>query len=165
LPDRAGAGTTNPMDREIYKVTDINPRLSMEMENLLRLAGLSERNAPNGDLFASFESDGTLTGAVSGRQFEKDSLLRFVAVREEQRRESIGSALVGRLLSYYSGACERTFVLSPPPVVSFFARFGFEGIRSDGLPGRIRDSADLARVRIASCEIMSLELPKKWPIV
>ncbi len=146
-------------------MTETNPRLSMDIENLLQSAGLSERNTADGDLFASFDSDGTVTGAAAGRQFEKDSLLRFVAVKEEYRRESTGSALVGRLLSYYAGTCERTFVLSRPDAAAFFGRFGFERIQSDRLPDRIRDSADLRKVRIASCEIMVLDLPKKWPIV
>jgi N-acetylglutamate synthase-like GNAT family acetyltransferase len=153
------------MEGEIYKVTEENPLISMTISRLLSEAGLSERSAAGADIFACFSSDGTVLGIASGRQFGTDSLLVYITVAKELRGRGTGSRLVNRILSYYSGACARSFVLSPEGAEGFFEKFGFRRETSDKLPQAIRESRAAAAIELAANTVMELDLPKKWPIL
>lgn len=137
----------------------------MDAAELLDDTGLSARRFPGGDMFASFSSDGRLLGLASSRRFDSDCFLRYVAVRDGSRLDGIGSSLVGRILSYYSGECEKIFLVSPPDTADFFVRFGFAKINPGKLPEDIRESKELQSVSISTSVVMGLELPRKWPMI
>lgn len=153
------------MDGKICRIMETNPKISMEIRTLLEDSGLSARQRGEGELFASISSDGTLLGVIGGRQFESDCLIKYIAVREDHCRKGIGSGLTGKFLSYFSGRCERAFLLSTREAVPFFVQFGFESVPSDRLPGLIRESSELHEVTVSATTILMLELPKKWPII
>lgn len=153
------------MNGSIYRITELNPKLTMEIARLLELTGQASRNMSGGELFGSFGSGGEVTGISGGRRIETDCLIRFVAVHEEARHDGIGSALLSRLLSFYADSSEAAWVLAPKGSGAFFTRFGFERVMSDILPPAVRESRDVAGIEIAAAEIMMLELPKKWPIL
>ena len=150
------------MSGQVFRITELNPKLEMEMAGLLESTGLRGRYRPGCDLFGIFDSDGSLSGIAGSREFETECLLQFVAVREDERGEGIGTTLVGRILAAASGGCDRVWVFAAPGSEGYFGRFGFEPVASDRLPERVRDSQDISGVEIASTRVMSLELPETW---
>ncbi|MBN1164248.1 MAG: GNAT family N-acetyltransferase [Candidatus Krumholzibacteriota bacterium] len=153
------------MDGLVFKVTELNPRLEMDIRDLVEAAGAGDRWIPGGDLFARFDSEGSALGIAGAREFELDCLIELVVVREDWRGKGIGSGLVNKILGYYAGECERVFALADNYTVDFFARFGFESGRRERLPEAIRDFLDIHGVEIASMVIMDIGLPRKWPII
>ncbi len=134
----------------------------MEIGELLESERLASRYSLDCDLFGIFDSDGSLAGITGSREFETEYLLHFVAVREDERGEGIGTALVSRVLAYASSRCESVWVLAVPGYEEYFERFGFEPATTDKIPGRVRDSRDLAGIEIASTKVMTLRLPERW---
>ena len=150
------------MSGQVFRITELNPRLEMEIGGLLGSERLSDRYSSDCDLFGIFDSDGSLAGITGSREFETECLLHFVAVREDERGEGIGTALVSRVLAYASGRCDSVWVLAVPGYEGYFERFGFEPATTDKIPDRVRDSRDLAGIEIASTKVMTLKLPESW---
>ncbi len=146
------------MSGQVFRITELNPKLEMEIAGLLESTGLLERYRAGGNLFGVFDSGGSLSGIAGSKEFETECLLQFVAVREDERGEGIGTTLVGRVLAAsVSGGCERVWVLAVPGCEGYFGRFGFEPVASDRLPETIRNLQDMSGVEIASTRVMSLE--------
>jgi len=153
------------MSGQIYKITGISPKLSMDVKSLLEDEGLAGRYLPGADLFAAFDSEGGLEGAAGSNRFETECLLRFVAVRAASRRRGIGSGLVGHALGYYAGRCRRMWAVAPLRSAGFFERFGFRAVTTDRLPPAVRNSRDLRDVEIARAKVLLMDLPRKWPLL
>ena len=150
------------MSGQVFRITELNPALEMEIAGLLESEHLKKRYVPGSDLFGIFDSDGSLAGITGSREYKTECLLHFVAVRADERGEGIGTGLVSRVLAYASGRCSRVWVFALPGSEGYFERFGFEPAASDTLPDRIRDSRDIAGFEIASTRVMSLKLPDSW---
>ena len=150
------------MSSQVFRITELNPRLEMEINGLLESAGLSDRYSSDCDLFGIFDSDESLAGITGSREFETECLLHFVAVREDERGEGIGTALVSRVLVHVSDRSDSVWVLVVPGCEGYFERFGFEHATTDKIPDSIRGSRDLAGMEIASTKVMTLRLPESW---
>ena len=150
------------MSGQVFRITELNPKLEMEIAELLRSERLENRHFPGCDLFGIFDSDGSLAGITGSREFKTECLLHFVAVKKDKRGEGIGTALVSRVLSYASDRCDSAWVLAVPGSEVYFERFGFEPATTDRIPDRVRDSSDLAGIEIASTKVMTLRLPESW---
>jgi N-acetylglutamate synthase-like GNAT family acetyltransferase len=150
------------MSGQVFRITELNPTLEMEISGLLGSERLSRRYFPGCDLFGIFDSGGALAGIAGSREFKTECLLHFVAVREDERGEGKGTALVSRVLATASGRCTSIWLRAVPGTERYFERFGFEAATTDRLPGRIRDSQDLSGVEIASTRVMRLRLPESW---
>lgn len=167
-PRRGTEGTgapALPMSGQIYKVTGISPKVSLEVKDLLEAEGLGGRYIPGADLFAAFDSEGAVEGIAGSKGFETECLLQFVAVRGVSRRHGIGSGLVGHVLGYYAGRCRRIWTLAPAGAAGFFERFGFHASSSDRLPPAVRDSRSLRSVEIARTTVLEMDLPRQWPVL
>ena len=150
------------MSGPVFRITELNPTLEMEITGLLESERLENRYLPECDLFGKFDSDGSLAGIIGSREFKTECLLHFVAVREDERGEGIGTGLVSRVLAYASGRCSSVWVFALPGSEGYFERFGFEPAMTDRVPARIRDSQDVAGIEIASTKVMTLKLPDSW---
>jgi N-acetylglutamate synthase-like GNAT family acetyltransferase len=150
------------MSGQIFRITELNPSLEMEIGRLLESESLKNRYSADCDLFGIFDSDGSLAGITGSREFEKECLLHFVAVMEDERGEGIGTALVSRVLAYVSDRCDSVWVLAVPGTEVYFERFGFGPATTDRIPDSVRDSRDLAAIEIASTKVMTLRLPESW---
>ena len=153
------------MSGQVFRITELNPRLEMEIGGLLGSERLSDRYSSDCDLFGIFDSDGSLAGITGSREFETECLLHFVAVREDERGEGIGTALVSRVLAHASGRNDNVWALVVPGCEGYFERFGFEHATTGMIPDRIRDSRDLAGMEIASTKVMMLRLPESWQLI
>lgn len=153
------------MSAQVYKVTGISPKVSMEVRDLLSAEGLAGRLVPGTELFAAFASDDTVEGIAGTARFETESLLGFVAVRDGSRGRGIGSGLVGHVLGYHAGTCRRVWTLAPLSAAGFFERFGFKAAPSDRLPTALRESRHLRSVEIARSTVLELDLPRRWPVL
>jgi N-acetylglutamate synthase-like GNAT family acetyltransferase len=150
------------MSGQVFRITELNPSLEMELGALLESQRLDGRFSAGLDLYGIFDSDGSLAGIAGSKEFETECLLHFVAVKEDERGEGVGTALVSRILSNASGRCDRVWLLAPPGSEMYFERFGFEPATSDTIPDRIRESRELSGVEIASTRVMTLRLPETW---
>ena len=150
------------MSGQVFRITELNPRLEMEIGGLLESEGLKNRYSSDCHLFGIFDSDGSLAGITGAREFEKECLLHFVVVRDEERGEGIGTGLVSRVLAYVSDRCDSVWVLAVPGSEKYFERFGFGLATTDKIPESVRDSRDLAGIEIASTKVMTLRLPESW---
>jgi N-acetylglutamate synthase-like GNAT family acetyltransferase len=150
------------MSGQVFRITELNPKLDMEIAKLLESEDLAGRYCLGCDLFGIFDSDGSLAAVAGSREFETHCLLSFVAVREDERGEGFGTALVSRVLIHSSARCSDVWVLAAPGTEAYFERFGFEPAASDRVPGRVRGSRDLTGVKIASTRVMTLRLPDRW---
>jgi len=150
------------MSGQIFRITELNPTLEMEMTGLLESERLENRYSTECDLFGIFDSDGSLAGITGSREFKTECLLHFVAVKDDERGEGIGTALVSKVLANASERCSRVWVLALPGSEGYFERFGFEPATTDRVPERIRDSQDVAGIEIASTKVMTLRLPDSW---
>ena len=150
------------MTGQVFRITELNPTLEMEINGLLESESLGGRYCPGCDLFGIFDSDGSLAGITGSREFKTECLLHFVAVREDERGEGKGTGLVSRVLAYASGNCSDVWLLALPGSEGYFERFGFEPATTDRLPERIRNSQDVASIEIASTKVMTLRLPDSW---
>ncbi len=153
------------MDGQVFKVTGLNPRLEMEIGRLMKESAMPVSWLEGPEIFARFDSQGSVAGVAGSRALGNDCILQFVAVRGDMRRQGVGSSLVGRVLDFYSGECERIFLLSRKDTEGFFERFGFGRISSDMIPDSIRNSKAVDGVEIARTIIMTHDLPRKWPIL
>jgi N-acetylglutamate synthase-like GNAT family acetyltransferase len=150
------------MSGQVFRITELNPKLEMEIMRLLDAEGLVGRYSPGCDLYGIFDSDSSLAGITGSRQFKTECLLHFVAVKGPERGEGIGTALVSRVLAYASGRCSSVWLLAPPGCEGYFEKFGFETAASDRIPERIRGSKDIAGIEIAAMKVMTLTLPDSW---
>ena len=150
------------MSGQVFRITELNPSLKMELGRLLESQRLGGRFSSGLDLYGIFDSDGSLAGIAGSKEYEPECLLHFVAVKESDRGEGVGTALVSRILSGASARCERVWVLALPGSEGYFERFGFEPAATDTIPGRVRESKELASVEIASTKVMKLRLPETW---
>lgn len=150
------------MSGQVFRITELNPKLEMEITGLLESEGLGGRYCPGCDLYGIFDSDSSLAGITGSREFKTECLLHFIAVKELERGEGIGTALVSRVLAYASGRCKRVWLLAPPGSAGYFERFGFETAASDRIPERIRGSKDITGIEIAAMKVMKLTLPDSW---
>ena len=150
------------MSGQIFRITELNPTLEMEMTGLLESERLENRYSTECELFGIFDSDGSLAGITGSREFKTECLLHFVAVKDDERGEGIGTALVSKVLANASERCSRVWVLALPGSEGYFERFGFEPATTDRVPERIRDSQDVAGIEIASTKVMTLRLPDSW---
>jgi N-acetylglutamate synthase-like GNAT family acetyltransferase len=150
------------MSGQVFRITELNPKLEMEITRLLGSEGLSGRYTARCILFGIFDSDGSLAGITGSREFEAECLLHFVAVREDERGEGIGTALVSRVLAHVSDRSDRVWVFAVPGSEGYFERFGFEHATTDRIPGCVRNSRDMAGTEIASTNVMVLRLPESW---
>ena len=135
------------MSGQVFRITELNPRLEMEIGGLLESEGLKNRYSSDCHLFGIFDSDGSLAGITGAREFEKECLLHFV---------------VSRVLAYVSDRCDSVWVLAVPGSEKYFERFGFGLATTDKIPESVRDSRDLAGIEIASTKVMTLRLPESW---
>jgi N-acetylglutamate synthase-like GNAT family acetyltransferase len=150
------------MSGQVFRITELNPQLEMEITVLLESEGMGERYSRDCILFGMFDSDGSLSGITGAKAYKTECLLHFVAVKESDRGEGAGTALVSRALAYASGRGSSVWLLAPPGCETYFERFGFEPATSDRLPARIRDSRELKGIEIASARVMTLALPDNW---
>jgi GNAT superfamily N-acetyltransferase len=152
------------MSGQVFRITELNPQLEMEIERLLGSENLGGRFTPDCILFGIFDSHGSLVGITGARAYKSECLLHFLAVREDGRGEGKGTALLSRALAYASGRGSSAWLLAIPGSEGYFERFGFERATSDMLPDRIRDSRELAGIEIASTQVMKLGLPENWSV-
>lgn len=150
------------MSGQVFRITELNPKLEMEIMGLLESEGLEGRYCPGCDLYGIFDSDSSLAGITGSREFKTECLLHFIAVKELERGEGIGTALVSRVLAYASARCSSVWLLAPPGSTGYFERFGFETAASDRIPERIRESKDISGIEIAAMKVMKLTLPDNW---
>ena len=150
------------MSGQVFRITELNPTLEMEIAGLLGSEHLENRYRPGCDLFGIFDSDGSLAGITGSRVFKTECLLHFVAVREDERGEGIGTGLVSKVLANSSGKCSSVWLFALQGSETYFERFGFEPATTDRVPERIRDSQDVAGIEIASTKVMTLGLPDSW---
>ncbi len=155
--------TRENMSGQVFRITELNPKLEMEIAGLLESEHLDKRYSPGCDLFGIFDSDSSLAGIAGSREFKTECLLLFVAVREIERGEGIGTALVSKVLAHTSGRCSGVWLLAAPGSEGYFERFGFEYEATDRMPERVRDSQDVSGIEIASTKVMRLTLPESWP--
>ena len=153
------------MSGQVFRITELNPKLEMEIAELLGSEGLGSRYSQGCDLYGIFDSDSTLAGIAGAREFKTECLLHFVAVKEPERGESIGTALVSRVLAQASGRCSSVWLFADQGSAGYFERFGFESATSDRIPERIRESQDITGIEIASTKVMTLTLPESWPSI
>jgi N-acetylglutamate synthase-like GNAT family acetyltransferase len=153
------------MSGQIFRITELNPKLEMEIAELLRSEGLDNRYSPGCDLYGIFDSDSTLAGITGMREFKTECLLHFVAVKEPERGEGKGTALVSKVLAYASGRCRSVWLFATHGSAGYFERFGFEPAASDRIPVKIRGSQDITGIEIASTKVMKLVLPETWPSI
>jgi N-acetylglutamate synthase-like GNAT family acetyltransferase len=153
------------MTGQVFRITELNPTLEMEITGLLASERLGGRYRPGCDLYGIFDSNGSLAGITGSREFKTECLLHFVAVRDDERGEGKGTGLVSRVLAYASGRCSSVWLFALPGSEGYFERFGFETAASDRVPERIRDSQDVAGIEIASTRVMTLRLPDSWPAI
>jgi N-acetylglutamate synthase-like GNAT family acetyltransferase len=152
------------MSGEVFRITELNPRLEMEIGRLLGTGSLGDRFTTACDMFGIFGSDESLAGIAGCLEIEKECLLHFVIVREGSRGEGVGTALVSRVLAHSSGRCEGAWVLATPGSEVYFERFGFERISTDRIPSGIGTALDRLGVEIASTRVMTLRLPESWQV-
>ena len=158
-------GYAEDMSGQIFRITELNPTLEMEIAKLLGSEGLEGRYSPGCDLYGIFDSDSTLAGITGAREFKTECLLHFVAVKEPERGEGIGTALVSRVLAHASSNCSSVWLFADQGSTGYFERFGFEPVASDRIPERIRGSQDISGIEIASTKVMTLLLPESWPSI
>lgn len=157
------------MDGSILKITGLTPQLEMEIADLLEEAALPSRCAERGDLFATFDADGTVVGLACAERCEENCLIDFVVVRPRSRMKGTGSALVNHVLGYFAGRCDRAYVAAGD-AGGFFERFGFTLVRAGDVPaiaiaaGLAADAAAKAADGGGVTGIMMLELPSRWTI-
>jgi len=156
------AGSREKMSGQVFRITELNPQLEMEIVRLLESEGMGARYSRDCVLFGIFDSRGSLSGITGARAYKTECLLHFVAIRESDRGKGGGTALVSRALAYASGRGSSIWLLASPGSEGYFERFGFERATSDTLPARIRDSRELKGIEIASARVMSLALPDNW---
>jgi N-acetylglutamate synthase-like GNAT family acetyltransferase len=150
------------MSGEVFRITELNPRLEMEVGRLLGAGELGRRFTAECDLFGIFDPDGSLAGIAGCMEIEKECLLQFVMVREAERGEGIGTALVSRILARSSDGCDGAWVFATPGSEGYFARFGFEEAATDRIPARMRAALDRMGIEIASTRVMTVRLPENW---
>jgi N-acetylglutamate synthase-like GNAT family acetyltransferase len=150
------------MSGQVFRITELNPTLEMEIAGLLESESLENRYSTECELFGIFDSDGSLAGITGSREFKTECLLHFVVVRDDERGEGIGTGLVSKVLAYASERCSRVWVFALPGSEVYFERFGFEPATTDRVPERIRDSRAVAGIEIASTKVMTLKLPDSW---
>jgi N-acetylglutamate synthase-like GNAT family acetyltransferase len=153
------------MSGQVFRITELNPKLEMEIIGLLESEGLANRYCPGCDLYGIFDSDSSLAGIAGARMFKTECLLHFIAVRGPERGEGIGTALVSKVLANASITCSSVWLFSTPGAARYFERFGFESERSDKVPQRVRDSREVSGMEIASTKVMRLHLPDSWPSI
>jgi N-acetylglutamate synthase-like GNAT family acetyltransferase len=151
------------MDGQVFKITELNPQMEMEMLDLLREAGLASRWSRGLELFAVFDSQSNLKGVACAREFDDFCLLSLVAVRKEAEGKGTGSALVNHVLGYFSSRCERAFtIVGEGEAKGFFQRFGFVPLSSDELPGAVADFVEAHELAAPESVAMVLNLPHRW---
>ena len=150
------------MSGQVFRITELNPKLRMEIIGLLESERLGNRYSPGCDLFGIFDSDSSLAGITGSREFKTECLLLFVAVKEIERGEGIGTALVSKVLAHAADECSSVWLLAAPGSEVYFERFGFEHETTDRMPERVRDSQDVSGIEIASTKVMRLTLPESW---
>ena len=145
----------------IVKVTELNPQLEMEVFDILEEAELASRWLSGSELFVKFDSQGGVQGVACANEFGKDCLIHLVAVRENSRGKGTGSALVNHVLGYFSGRCERIYILAEE-AQGFFRHFGFKAVSTDMLPESITGSKEIKGFITTGTVVMLLELPHRW---
>lgn len=152
------------MSIQVLKVTELNPRLGMEVLDLLTKEDLISHWLPDSELFVRLDSHGSLEGVVCFKDFDEDSLVLFVAVREDMRGEGAGSTLINHILSYCAPRRDRIYLLADR-ALDFFRRFGFSDIPPEGLPESIRESSEVKELISPGIVAMVLNLPGRFSMV
>ncbi len=153
------------MPGDILKVTRMNSRLSMRITDLLSKERLLWRWREEGEVFVRLGRGGKVSGAICSGRIEKSGVIHFVVVAEEERQKGLGVGLVNRVMAYYSGRCDRIFVLSGGEADPFFIDFGFERLTPNQaeeatLRSWIPDGYELNRLKL-----LRMRLPGRWPVV
>ena len=147
------------MEGLVVKVTELNPRLDMEIRDLLADTGRGRPTFEECDLFVRMDDAGRLIGVAYCVAGDEYCHLLDVAVRRESRGEGQGSMIINHLLTHYASACDMMYVVAEEE--GFFERFGFERIPHDRLPEEVRRRAEAGGER-AHGTAMELELQSQW---
>lgn len=152
------------MSVQVLKVTELNPRLGMEVLELLTAEDLIAHWLPDSELFVRLDSNGQLEGAVCVKDFEEDTLTLFVVVKEDMRGEGTGSTLVNHVLGYCASRRDRVYLLAHKEL-GFFRRFGFRDLPLEELPDSIMGSREVKDLISSATVAMVLNLPGRFSMV
>lgn len=147
------------MDGQVLKVTELNPRLGMEVTGLLREEGAEWLE--ESELFVRFGPDGRVLGVACISEFDEDCLISLVVVKGDSKGKGTGSSLINHILGYFSGRCDRVYVLAGE-ARGFFQRFGFRGVSPDDVPEPIIGFCKSRSLLNRGGDIMMLNLPRSW---
>ncbi len=145
------------MEELVVKVIEPNPRLEMEIRDLLAGMGNGFPRFGDCELFARMDKSGRVLGVACAVEGERFCHLLFVAVRPDSRRQGTGSMLVNHLLSHYAGTCDAMYLVTEDE--GFFERFGFASIPRERLPEEVRLRAGRSKPGEPGVTAMWIELP------
>jgi amino-acid N-acetyltransferase len=107
----------------------------------------------------------TLVGMAGTERYGDTTLLRSVAVAEDQRGTGLGQELVRRLLDQAHAEGVTAVALLTTTADRFFPRFGFQRVARERLPAALEASAELKGACPASSVAMLLDLRRSAILV
>lgn len=131
------------------------------------LALLKKSNLPyedidlNGNLFIGYyNSSNELIGVAGLESYGETSLLRSVAVAEDQRGKSIGSKIIADILDQAAQRKIKEVYLLTETAHDFFINKGFKDITRDLVPLQVKASTEFSSVCPVSAACMVYNLKK-----
>ncbi len=117
--------------------------------------------ALNGNLFIGYyDSMNKLIGVAGLESYGEASLLRSVAVTEDQRGKSIGTQIIKDILNQASQRKIKEVYLLTETAHDFFLSRGFKDISRDLVPPQVKASSEFSSVCPVSAACMVYTLKK-----
>ena len=109
--------------------------------------------------FAVAEQDGEVVGAAGLERYERDGLLRSVAVAASHRGQGLGALLTRRVIEdAQSRGLEGLYALTTT-AETYFPRLGFERIDRSQVPAAVQGSEEFRTICASSAAVLRLLLP------
>ena len=109
--------------------------------------------------FAVAEQDGEVVGAAGLERYERDGLLRSVAVARSHRGLGLGAELTRRVIDdAQTRGLEGLYALTTT-AETYFPRLGFERIERAQVPAAVQTSEEFRTICPSSATVLRLLLP------
>jgi amino-acid N-acetyltransferase len=138
-------------------------RLAREEDRERIITLLSKNNLPVSDLvdskaqFIISVNNENLTGCIAIEQYEKDGLLRSLAVHPDYRNLGIGTQLLQRLLAYCLQLGIEDVHLLTTTAEKYFLSKGFLRVSRDEAPESIKKTPEFSAICPSSSAYMTLK--------